>query len=45
MYRLAADLHPAAPAAAEHGWVLPWLVAAAVLAVILVGGLYLTSRR
>lgn len=45
MYRLVADLHPAAPAAANHGSVLPWLVAAAVLAVIVAGGLYLTSRR
>jgi hypothetical protein len=45
VYRLVADLHPAAPAAANHGSVLPWLLAAAVLAVIVAGGLYLTSRR
>jgi hypothetical protein len=45
VYRLVADLHPAAPAAVGHGWVMPWLVAAAVLALIVAGGLYLTSRR
>jgi len=45
VYTLLADLHPAAPAASGHGWVVPWLLAAAVLAVIVAGGLYLTSRR
>jgi hypothetical protein len=45
VYRLVADLRPAAPAVASHGSVLPWLLAAAVLAVIVAGGLYLTSRR
>jgi hypothetical protein len=42
---LLADLHPAAPAVTAEGSVLPWLVAAAVLALIVAGGLYLTSRR
>jgi hypothetical protein len=42
---LIADLHPAAPAAGGHGSILPWLLAAAVLAVIVASGLYLTSRR
>jgi hypothetical protein len=45
VYTLFADLHPAAPAASSQGSVLPWLLAAAVLAVIVAGGLYLTSRR
>ena len=36
---------PAAPASLPEGSILPWLVAAAVLAVIVVGGMYLTSRR
>jgi hypothetical protein len=45
VYRLAADLHPAAPATVSQGSVLPWLLAAAILAVIVAGGLYLTSRR
>jgi hypothetical protein len=45
VYRLAVDVHPAAPAAVSQGSVLPWLLAAAILAVIVVGGLYLTSRR
>jgi len=40
-----ADLRPAAPASLPEGSILPWLVAAAVLAVIVVGGMYLTSRR
>jgi hypothetical protein len=40
-----ADLHPAAPAVAPHGAVWPWLLVAAVLAVIAVGGYYLSSRH
>lgn len=40
-----ADLRPAAPASAAGGSFLPWLVAAAVLAVVVTGGIYLTSRR
>jgi hypothetical protein len=40
-----AALRPAAPAAAANGSLMPWLLAALVLAVIVVGGLYLASRR
>jgi hypothetical protein len=39
------SLHPAAPPATPHGSILPWLVAAVVLAVIVASGVYLTSRR
>jgi hypothetical protein len=42
---LLADLHPAAPVAGPHGSIVPWLVAVAVLAVVVAGGFYLTSRR
>jgi len=42
---LLADLHPAAPVAGPNGSMVPWLVAAAVLALVVVGGVYLTSRR
>jgi hypothetical protein len=42
---LLAEVHPAAPAPAPQGSVLPWLLAAAVLAVIVAGGVYLTSRH
>ena len=42
---LLAELRPAAPAAVSNSSVLPWLVAAVVLAVIVLGGVYLTSRR
>jgi hypothetical protein len=40
-----ADLHPAAPAAAPHGSVWPWLLLAAVLAVVVASGYYLSSRH
>jgi hypothetical protein len=40
-----AGLRPADPAALSNGSVLPWLIAAVVLAVIVLGGVYLTSRR
>jgi hypothetical protein len=42
---LLADVHPAAPAAAPHGSILPWLLGALVLAVIVASGVYLTSRH
>jgi hypothetical protein len=40
-----AGLRPADPAALSNSSVLPWLIAAVVLAVIVLGGVYLTSRR
>jgi len=42
---LLADLRPAAPASPTGGSIVPWLVLAAVLAVVVVGGMFLTSRR
>jgi hypothetical protein len=42
---LLTDLHPAAPVASSDGSMLPWLVAAVVLAVVVASGVYLTSRR
>jgi hypothetical protein len=38
-------IHPAAPASAQHDSVLPWLVAAVVLAVIVASGVYVSSRH
>jgi len=40
-----AVLHPAAPAVAAHASVLPWLLLAGLLAVIVVGGYFLSSRH
>jgi hypothetical protein len=38
-------LRPAAPPSGPNGSIVPWLVAALVLAVVVAGGVYLTSRR
>ena len=40
-----AELHPAAPPSVAHASVLPWLVAAIVLALVVTGGVYLSSRH
>jgi hypothetical protein len=42
---LLAELHPAAPASAPHGSILPWLLAAFVLALVVASGVYLSSRH
>jgi hypothetical protein len=39
------EIHPAAPVSAPQGSVLPWLLAAVVLAVVVAGGFYLSSRH
>ncbi len=42
---LIADVRPAAPAIVDHGSIAGWVVLAVVLAIVLAGGLFLTSRR
>ena len=42
---LSTVIRPVAPAAPEPGTLVVWLVAAAVLALVVVGGLFLMSRR
>jgi hypothetical protein len=42
---LLAQLHPASPITGSSGSLVPWLLAAAVLAVVVAGGVYLASRR
>jgi len=39
------DLHPAAPPDPPHGSLVAWVVAAGLLAVVVVVGLALASRR
>jgi hypothetical protein len=40
-----AAIHPAAPAATPHSSVAEWVVLAVVLALVVAGGMVLTSRR
>ena len=42
---LLARLRPVAPAVTPHGSLVGWVVLAAVLAIVVVGGVVLTSRR
>ena len=42
---LLADLHAVAPARIEDGRILPWVLAAVVLALLVAGGMFLTARR
>ena len=44
MVRLA-DIYPVAPADVPNASVVGWVVLAIVLAVVVAGGVYLTSRR
>jgi hypothetical protein len=39
------DIHPVPPAEVPDGSLLGWVVLAIVLAVIVAGGVFLTSRR
>ena len=42
---LFSDLHPVAPATPPHGSMTGWILVAVVLAVIVAGGVVLSSRR
>ncbi len=42
---LFAEIRPVAPAPTPHGSILGWVVLAIVLAVIVAGGMVLSSRR
>jgi hypothetical protein len=42
---LVGSVHPVAPAAPPHGSIMGWVLFAVILAVIVAGGVVLSSRR